>query len=431
MTAARINDYHAPKPRYPAAYWVRYVLWRVLLPPILLWDAAQYLVTRFFGKTLGMLVVPAQLLPPGRSAADSITELLRLPRVAQNLTFAQLRVHTYDGAALDTLLIQPMQSCAFYLVNLGTNGSSFPELLQNSNAAALPSMIKLALELPANIVLFNYRNVGASTKPITMMADLLTDARAQVDRLLALGIKPQHIVLHGRSIGGAVATALAKEYFDAGIMLNHFNIFSFASVTAAVQAKLFPQTSWWGKLAWPGLKLFFALNRFELAVTTAYQALPANNKEYVVIRSKKIDRLMGLGADDQTIQHAASLHMGLKAGRRREKQAIDVALAQWRARANALTPTSLPIAEGKCVELMALRRQYKKRKLKPLINVADGHNYPLAFFSSQDQPALSGADVFTQFFAQVTKNAAPATWEQTRQHALDKLTQPRVRRHSI
>ena len=52
---------------------------------------------------------------------------------------------------------------------------------------------------------FNFRGVGRSEGAVCCVDDLVTDVRACVDFLLSRGVAPHHLLLHGFSLGGAIA----------------------------------------------------------------------------------------------------------------------------------------------------------------------------------------------------------------------------------
>jgi hypothetical protein len=58
----------------------------------------------------------------------------------------------------------------------------------------------------ANVCSFNYRGVGKSTGFPRTVDDLVEDGTAVIKRLLKKGVRPENIVVHGFSLGGAVAT---------------------------------------------------------------------------------------------------------------------------------------------------------------------------------------------------------------------------------
>lgn len=71
---------------------------------------------------------------------------------------------------------------------------------------------KLSKELGINVYSGNYRGVGHSEKSPTRANDLVLDGEAMVQYLLHQGVPPENIILHGWSLGGGVATAVAAKY---------------------------------------------------------------------------------------------------------------------------------------------------------------------------------------------------------------------------
>ena len=69
-------------------------------------------------------------------------------------------------------------------------------------------------------VAFNFRGVGRSEGTTTCVEDMLTDIGTAVEYLLEQGVEPQHILLHGFSIGGALcALYLASDGAPAGVAI--------------------------------------------------------------------------------------------------------------------------------------------------------------------------------------------------------------------
>ena len=64
---------------------------------------------------------------------------------------------------------------------------------------------------------FNFRGVGNSEGAVTAAADLVADVAACVEALLQRGVQPQHLLLHGFSLGGAVAGLLLASQPQRGI----------------------------------------------------------------------------------------------------------------------------------------------------------------------------------------------------------------------
>lgn len=77
------------------------------------------------------------------------------------------------------------------------------------------STFQRAASLGAHVVCFDYRGYGDSDGSPDEDG-LAADARAAWDFLIQQGVKPQSIVIHGESLGGAVAIRLAAEMCAAG-----------------------------------------------------------------------------------------------------------------------------------------------------------------------------------------------------------------------
>ena len=64
---------------------------------------------------------------------------------------------------------------------------------------------------------FNFRGVGSSEGAVTTAADLVADVAACVEALLQRGVQPRHLLLHGFSLGGAVAALFLASQTQRGI----------------------------------------------------------------------------------------------------------------------------------------------------------------------------------------------------------------------
>gem|GEM_PF-4087412 len=151
---------------------------------------------------------------------------------------------------------------------------------------------------------FNYRGAGESTGIARSMDDLVADGIAQVQRLLDKGVKPENITLSGWSLGGGVATLVAKHFHDKfrdegkNQNINLFADRTFSSLTNAVLGFIRTigsggefgqnsgkQESWFGKaLAFilkPLVKAMLRAEGWDHDIAAAYQALPTENKRAV------------------------------------------------------------------------------------------------------------------------------------------------------
>ena len=328
MIVTRKNQplYRAAKPTMTrrALFW--FVLWRVLFPVILLWDALKFIGNFLFGRFIGRLILPASTI-----SAETANETLFAAEAIDCQT-KMVGVMTHDGALLDTIEITPKSSLApkKYIIHLLGNADYY-----ENNIA---EMAEEANEHQCTVVGFNYRGVGQSSKKHYAQSknDLMIDAIASVQRLLDKGVDPKNILLKGWSLGGALATLTAKHFHDRGKKIYVFNDRSFSSFTNVavgwVRMKNWTDISGHetsrgkkllGWIAKPIIAFILAFTKWEMNVAAAFKALPATHKDYLVMRSPKGAR-MG-NQDDFVITHYASLHMALKSKRRAFKMRANAA----------------------------------------------------------------------------------------------------------
>lgn len=210
----------------------------------------------------------------------------------------RLIVRTHDGADLDTFEINCRATPntditdAPYIVFFNGNGTLYEQTLR----AALDT----AQDLECNIVSFNYRGVNRSTGHPQSPQDLVTDGIAQVQRLIDMRVPAEAITLHGRSLGGAIASLTAKHFHDRGYHINIFNERSFSSLTNVVVG-LIRRTgnsgyreSTAGKIlgwiAYPFIRFGIGLVDWEINAGDAYQSIPEEYRQHAVARSSRADR---------------------------------------------------------------------------------------------------------------------------------------------
>ncbi|MES2212678.1 MAG: hypothetical protein V4490_06030, partial [Pseudomonadota bacterium] len=318
--------YIAPKPKKS---WLKIVLLRLLFLPILLWDLVKYIGGKLFGKSFVQKFFYAQ----GSISACSLPP-------TRNVKTRLIRVETHDGATLDTLEINPYHEKSNiadqkYIIFFGGNDKSFE--------GSYASLEKDAERLSTCVIGFNYRNVGSSTKQATSTHDFVIDGIAQVQRLLDIGVQPEHIVLKGYSYGAAFATLVASHFHKNNQNINLFHDRSFSSLSKQGMAKLFPEDqkenqTTVGKIAIailkPVARFILTVVGIELNVISAYLTLHDPHKEYMVVKSPKNRKpeseadATQTGAhtpprDDSNIPHKASLHFALKHHRNKRKKFLN------------------------------------------------------------------------------------------------------------
>ena len=137
------------------------------------------------------------------------SQLVRLHTMRQRYLAAgweATSVTTPDAVVLDALLRPPPAALAEprFVLFVGGNFQKYEDWLPYFDAYARAAGV--------GFLAFNFRGVGRSEGAVCCAADMLTDVHACIDALLARGVRPAHLCVHGFSIGGAVsALALASR----------------------------------------------------------------------------------------------------------------------------------------------------------------------------------------------------------------------------
>ena len=245
-------------------------------------------------ETIGSIVLPAQ-----QRSTESISDVqLRNFQRRYNVLMQKGTVTTHDNAVLETMEISPksLNSPNRYIIKFNGNGGLYQDLIR--------SYIQDATNLKAKVIGFNYRNVGDSTLQPKQYKELITDGIAQVQRLIDLGVNSTQILLDGHSLGGSIATKVAKHFYDKGQPIYLWNDRSFSSLGKAAAGIITPESS-------QSLETSFAISSSSVLAVTGwnanvasdYNAIPKDYKGYM-FASKK--------SGDGVISHAASLHRGVK-----------------------------------------------------------------------------------------------------------------------
>ena len=157
-----------------------------------------------FQKLIASLALPAinlnrELLTRNRQ------EFFKSDAIAERIC-----IKTVDGISLDTMqILNPSQLDVppeeqRWLLFFNGNGIAYENNLNNLQT--------LSEDLGINMYTGNYRGVGYSEGYPQGGKDLVLDGFAMLQYLLNKGILPKNILLHGWSLGGAVALKIASFY---------------------------------------------------------------------------------------------------------------------------------------------------------------------------------------------------------------------------
>lgn len=138
---------------------------------------------------------------------------------------------TSDGLKLHGWLVKNEQALATLLWFHG-NAGNITDRLDN--------LARLA-RLPLNVFIFDYRGYGRS-QGSPDEPGIYLDAEAAYDFLVSVrGVKPERLILFGRSLGGAVAVDLAAKRPCAGLILES----TFTSAKDMAKASFGPLPIYW------------------------------------------------------------------------------------------------------------------------------------------------------------------------------------------
>lgn len=319
MPTIKIN-----KPK--AVYLNRSVTAKLLIPLSFLWKQLVSLVSYCVGARVGTMVFPATqidyhsygLLPNWQ--AQALQHFNSHNEISPNFH----TVTTHDDAQLETLdliheeqRVKPIQSQKF-IIYLNGNGTHFGYCIND--------FLLNALELKYNQIAFNFRGTNRLGKGPNSINDLITDGIAQVQRLLNLGVPSKNILLHGHSMGGAIAAKVGEHFQAHHLPLWVYNDRSFAKLSEVanwhLRGILKPERSVFHKKLGPAaLMLALDITGWELDAAKAFRSIPKEYRAHVLIRTLKSNRTQR-HIDDNAIPIFTSMHKALADERKPIKDAL-------------------------------------------------------------------------------------------------------------
>lgn len=370
-----MTTFNIARPTYTKKQWIEFILFRMIFPPILVWDLLKIITNKLFGGLLGRIILPAQNLP--KQNLDN----LHIEGVKYNV----IKVKTHDGAILDTIeLLTDKQSQLDinnkkYIINMCGNNGCY----ENKTA----EMERDAANLQCNIIGFNYRGVQNSTGKTTSKDDLVTDSIAQVQRLLDQGVPSRNIALKGYSLGAAVASLVANHFHQQGKPIYIFNDRSFSSLTNTIvgwvragknlhnSGHLETTTGIiLGTILKPLIKLVLAMNKWEISAADAFKEIPPPYRQYMTVRTERENRT-DKTPDDAMITHYASMHLALKAERRAKKTLIKNRISMISG-LNINSDQLSQMINGNINNLSRELEKMKQNKMHAIKTTSDAHNEP-------------------------------------------------------
>ncbi len=203
-------------------------------------------------------------------------------------------LETEDGAVLDSVEVmppaeelKPIEERKFVIACLARDQNYINWLKDFSYSAQ---------NIGCTVIGFNYRGVCYSRGMVWTQKNLVEDAIAQAQRLIALGAKPENIGFEGMCIGGAVATLTAAELHDRNVPVKLYNYSSFRSILRMITGYILPEgkINYYNPLTYIRyltVALTYALIApiiwlagWHMDAASAWDRIPFSAKNYSVIR---------------------------------------------------------------------------------------------------------------------------------------------------
>jgi hypothetical protein len=399
--------YTAPAPKTTLREKAKKIARRIVFPPILLWDAIKLGMNRLLGASLGKKIIAASNFKNKNKLKNWFgdEEMRVLEGYQPRMTVNKTQITTHDGAVLDGMefkMLGAEKYIVLVLANGGTYEENLPTFKNYKNLEQCEMFVDIRVQ-NCNYVVFNYRNVSQSKGILKSQNNIITDAIAQVQRLLDNDVPPGMIYLKGFSVGSAVCTLVAYHFHKLGIHINCFDVLPFSSITNTVAgfirlkkeknvkgqyhiASGYTETTS-GKikatLAYPIIKFILSASSWDMSISKAYQKLPEAHKYYLVVKSSREHRANEFSKprDDTIISYYASLHAALKSERTKQKAILDkkiMALSRMGDNRNLL-----PANQDELKLTQEKRLQFKERKVVSFRAKHCAHNLPLALLKDR------------------------------------------------
>jgi predicted alpha/beta hydrolase len=185
--------------------------------------------------------------------------------------------------------------------------------------------LKMAQHYKATITTFNYRGTGESHGFKLMSAsNLIVDTISQIDRLIQYNVPANKIIIYAPSLGGSIASFVTDYFHQKNQKINLYQISAPSSISEVIsnRIKTLGHTGhyeYWfmipiAVIVKPILKGILHLVDWNLDGVNAFNNIPAQNKQQVVVRSPKRERNLHKRnlKDDTVIPYKASMYYALK-----------------------------------------------------------------------------------------------------------------------
>ncbi|PJD96074.1 MAG: hypothetical protein CK425_06640 [Parachlamydia sp.] len=193
------------------------------------------------GKLAGKAILPSQVYSKemlDKARQEEINAVDKFAHVNyEKFQMTRSTIQTIDHVKLDTFeILHPLESKKDpkdqkWIVFFPPNGMAYEQLIGLAT--------QLSIDIGANFYLGNFRGVGYSEKSPSKSKDLIVDGETMVQYLLSeKKIPAENVMVHGWSLGGAVANEVAALHQEKGHEMKLCNDRSFSTLYKEIKALL-------------------------------------------------------------------------------------------------------------------------------------------------------------------------------------------------
>lgn len=234
---------------------------------------------------------------------------LRATPADAGLAFDDVTIATTDGERLRGWFVPAEDDAAPVLLHFHGNAGNIGDRID---------LLQLFRELGLATLIVDYRGYGQSTGRPSEQGTYRDATAAWRHLVEARGIDPARILLHGQSLGGAVAARLATEVAPAGLILDS----TFTSVPA-IAAEIYP---------------WLPVRRLARIDYDTLSRIPAIDTPMLVLHSRD-DDIIGFHHGQRLAEAAGTDLVELRGG---HNEAVALSRERYRAALRAFIASALP-----------------------------------------------------------------------------------------
>lgn len=264
---------------------------------------AAVVATYIAAKLIGSIAIF-----PGQIFAN-IQDLKNIQPDEEGLELSFSQEKTKDNRLLQTVKITPPEPSGNVIIIFNGQNATF------RNEKKLKTYCQLAKDTRHTVIGFDYGGTGLKRITTWSSQALVNDGFHLALQSFETIDKNNALILKGNSLGGAIATKVAKRCHDSGIKVYLWNGRSFKSASSVIAGQIQTLhlsghyentlTKKLATMAQPIVSLLLRLTQFEINVSEDYKNIPSEYKNYYIVRSNTKQRM--IKKDDAMIPYCATL----------------------------------------------------------------------------------------------------------------------------